>query len=169
MINKKIKSTNENAERSSELPLAADSGFFRALISYWIHEDRLIWSHTQLLMALQVAVLAAAYGLSETGYKRTALIVPGIGVLLTVAISFNMTRCWRNRKENEELTRKVGQRLSEPYSDTKTRSFCLPSDVRAGWPAPFYGRWLVGFVICLILAINIGMFFWLLLKERPGC
>ena len=42
----------ENAE--------SDSGLYRALLSHYVHQDRLLWSRVQLLIAIQGAVLAGA-------------------------------------------------------------------------------------------------------------
>lgn len=56
---------------------AVFGNFYRGLVSQWIHQDRLMWSRTQLVMALQVACLGGGYAVSH----KDRLLATGVVVL----------------------------------------------------------------------------------------
>jgi hypothetical protein len=92
----------------------ADSGLYRSVLSMALHQDRLLWSRVQLLIAVQGAVLAGSYALRASWLAPAIL---GFGAALTLLLI--------SLVEKDQLDRDVNQKLLDELG-----SRCLPEDLR---------------------------------------
>ncbi len=58
-----------------------DGSVYRAAMAYWIYQDRLMWSRTQLFVAVQAAAISAGYYLR--GYPASCIVLM-LGAMLTI-------------------------------------------------------------------------------------
>lgn len=137
--------------------LQADSAFFRGLMSLWIHEDRLIWSHTRTLIALQAGVLGGAYSIHGPS-KVLAILLLVLGVILSVILFLIIQNNKQFRDRNAPLTVKIGKSLSQPYCDADTLEFGLSAKLK--WFRRLTGLRLLMCVVILLVVVDIGMIIW---------
>ncbi len=96
-----------------------DSGLYRACMAYYLHQDRLLWSRTQLLVALQAAVIAAGFTLRGQ-WGAPALMA--LGATLTVLILILMVIDQRARDLNLPLMDMLVDRLAPMQIKEELRS-----------------------------------------------
>lgn len=100
--------SNETPKTENTEEAEADSGLYRALISHYLHQDRLLWSRVQLLVAVQGAVLAGSYSLR---YHWLAIGILSMGVVLTILLILLIEKDQRDRDVNLGILDALGLRL----------------------------------------------------------
>ena len=92
-----------------------NGAFFSALMFHWIHEDQIIWGHTKTLIAIQAGVIGGAYSIHEKS-GTAAIVLLGLGMLLTVVLLLIMRHNKQTRDLNVKLINKIGEELAlYPY------------------------------------------------------
>jgi hypothetical protein len=148
--------TNENNTTANTTPKSTgDSGFFRALISYYIHQDQLMWSRTQILIATQGGFLAGSYSLIGKN-DWVAFLMPLSAALFTLLLSAVIKLDMSDRDVNLKLMDKIAEELSNPYVGNNIPRFRLTSERK--W-STIRGRFVLLVVICLLLLSDITMSF----------
>ena len=129
----------ENAE--------SDSGLYRALLSHYVHQDRLLWSRVQLLIAIQGAVLAGSYSLRDHWLAFGILLA---GSVITILLILLVEKDQRDRDMNLGIMDILGHRL-------------LPADLReqpilmtSSWI--IRGRWLLRIVLWAFVVLDVILF-----------
>lgn len=74
----------------------------KAKDQFSMHQDNLMWSRAQTLIAVQTAVLAGGYGITEAAIGASVLV---LGILLTVAIWLLFERDRAHRESAFERVR----------------------------------------------------------------
>ncbi|MBI4962569.1 MAG: GDP-mannose mannosyl hydrolase [Desulfomonile tiedjei] len=85
-----------------------DSGMYRALMSHYVHYDRLFWSRTQVLLAIQGGALAAAYALRAHPLSSIIMIATILLVLMVLGL---IRRDITSSRKNQEWMDKLANRI----------------------------------------------------------
>ena len=118
-----------------------------------------MWSDMRALAVVQAGVLGAAYSMRESHRLMGGLLI-GLGVVLTLALYLIRQRNREFRDANRRLVDEVAQMLSKAYCDGDIEPFAL--SVKPKWFRALTGR-RVGLLVALMLvAVDVGMIFWLL-------
>ena len=146
--------TNENNNTANTAPKrTSDSGFFRALISYYIHQDQLMWNRTQILIAIQGGSLAGSYSLIGKN-NWVAFLILLSAVLFTLLLLAVIKRDIDARDVNLQLIDKIAEELSKPYEGDGVPCFRLIPKPK--W-STLRGKFALLVVVCLLLLIDIVM------------
>lgn len=132
-----------------------DSGFYRALVSHYIHYDRQFWSRTQIILAVQGAALIGGYNLRSFR----------LGPAITLGAFFITLIVWRlifrdinNSRINQDIMDKLASKILN-YTGTK-RVVCLRSNPLLPWWLS--GRYLIHYAFSALLILNLflAVFYW---------
>ncbi len=151
-------SVHSNTKDFFEQPLNIpnDSGIYRSLVSLYIHYDRQFWSRTQILLAVQGAVLVGGYNLRSSPLGP---IIMGLGFMITLIIWGLIDRDINNSRINQPIMDRLVKQIFDYHgSDWPIR---LRSDPRAKCLA---GRLLIRYVVIGLIIFNLGLG-WLYLKH----
>jgi hypothetical protein len=140
--------------RNTDQGPSVDSGFFRALMAYYIHQNQLMWSRVQILIAIQAGVLGGAYTLRKLVVIDVVMLV--FGALLTVFLLFMMRRDEQIRDANIGLL----ESMARSFSGTPFQLRPPPSG-----PARFRASVISRFAFYLFIVVDIVVA--LLLVFRP--
>lgn len=99
---------SENNSKNTGKGDKIDSGLYRALISHQTHQDRLLWSRVQLLIAVQAGVLVAGFSLREY-WQGTIIMI--LGAVFTFGVYSLMLKDEADRDINQLLMDKLAERL----------------------------------------------------------
>jgi hypothetical protein len=88
-----------------------DSSFFQAVLSQYLVQDTLHWSHVNTLAAIQAATLAGGYVLWKDHHAWLSASLVTLGFLLTVALGLLIERIKQVRDVNRNLLESLGQRF----------------------------------------------------------
>ena len=132
------------------LKVPNDSGIYRALMAQYIHYDRQFWSRTQILLAVQGAVLIGGYNLRSFWLGPTVMF---LGFLITLIVWGLIFRDIKNSRINEHIMDQLANKIFEYYGP-KWSPVSLRSDPQTKWLA---GRNLIHYVVIGILIINVGL------------
>jgi hypothetical protein len=144
-------STNNGSDESQK----QSTTLYSALMAYYIHQDRLLWSRTQLLIAVQAAVLAT--GFSQRGHWL-ALAIMLFGALLTFLITVLVIKDQADRDVNlpiidrladELLPDGIKDKLHQEGNDTRVR---LTSTPRYRFVR---GRYIIKGVLIMFIFVDI--------------
>jgi len=131
------------------LKIPNDSGVYRALVSHYIHYDRLFWSRTQILLAVQGAVLIGGDNLRSFWLGPTVMF---LGVLITLIIWERIFRDIDNSRANERRMDQLTRKLLDYFGPER------PISLRSDPPTKFIaGRNLIHYVVIGIMIINLGL------------
>lgn len=131
------------------------SALYSALMAHYLHQDHLLWSRTQLLIALQVAILAVGYS------QRCLWLAPAImlfGALVTFLIMILVIKDQADRDVNlpimdkladELLPNEIKDKLFQEGNDTHIR---LTTTLRSRF---IRGRYILKGVLMLFIFIDI--------------
>ncbi len=137
--------TNASPENKPE----PDANLFATLMAHFCHQDALMWSRVQIILAIQAGALGGALSL-RTDWLSAVLLVAA--AILTIALVFMMLRDAKIRDANGHLLTWLGYELSKKYigqgvpsellrrtgddhGDPTVKPFRLAP--RPQWPAPF--------------------------------
>jgi len=130
-----------------------DSGYFSAVLSYYAHQNQLLWSRLQTAAAIQAASIGGAYALRiELCYASVVVLV--LGAFLTVLLWLVMRRDRQLRDMNEELLKELAARLSSCRHGTDLPPFALKEE-RQG--ASLRGRIFVRCVVVSMLVADAAL------------
>jgi hypothetical protein len=118
------RSTNNNTDTLDNAQ-RRDSALYSALMARYLHQDRLLWSRTQLLIVVQAGILAA--GFSQRGHWF-AFALMFFGALLTLLILSIVLK--------DERDRDVNNHIMYELADERIRLTADP-------PFGFIGRWFM--------------------------
>lgn len=151
--------TVQQADKAAP-PDHADSGFYAALLSHALHQDALLWSRTQLLTAVQAAILASSYALRTTWL---ALALLTMGAVLTVLIAILVEKDQRDRDVNQHILDALADRLLPgDLKASLTAAGAQPPQVRISTRAPRWlplmkGRIIIRLILWGFVAIDVGL------------
>jgi hypothetical protein len=132
--------------------------YHRSLMEHRQSIDRLFWSRTQTLYAVQAAVLGGAFALKDDSYGWALLL---FGAFLTAMLGLLCSYDWQGVKVNESTFFDLCDRLGI-YWDAK------PSGIRKLLPGNSIFKW----VIILFIWINAALafhLFWIWLADQTVC
>ena len=116
---------NETNDKDKPLNHAQESvkadGFYRALISLRIHQDRLLWSRVQLLIAVQGAVIGGSYAIGDHFLAGSILFA---GFVLSLVIHELVAKDQIDRDVNLKLIDQLGNLL-------------IPEEIKKGLTQPY--------------------------------
>ena len=138
---------NQHPTQPQKIENEPDSGFFRALLGYYQHQDNLLWNRLQTIGVIQIAGLGAAYGLKSNRLVSMLLIL--FGLMLSILIFLLMKRDEMIRDSNLALVDKIVNQLAKPYNEN------FRMTVKPKWPAPFRGKTVLLIMMLLLLSANI--------------
>lgn len=105
---------------SPENPVASekqvDPTFFQAVLSQYLAQDALHWSHVNTLTAIQAAALAGGYVLWKDKHAWLAACLVTLGFLLTVALGLLIDRIKQVRDVNKSLLESLGKRMEPGWT-----------------------------------------------------
>ncbi len=105
-----------------------DAEFFSALMSLAVHQDSLMWSRVQIILAVQGGVLVGAYGTRAEALVASSLLVFGAAVTLVVLVMMGRDRLFRQL--NQPLLLNVGNALAKRHGTGWKFSLELDPDQR---------------------------------------
>ena len=142
-------------KKGSDADHRHDSALYSALMAHYLHQDRLFWSRTQLLIAVQAAVLAT--GFSQRGHWL-ALAIMLFGALLTFLIMILVIKDQADRDVNlpimdnladDLLPDGIKDKLRQEGNDTRIR---LTTTLRSRF---IRGRCIMKSVLIMLIFIDI--------------
>ena len=152
----KERSVHENTKMffASSIKIPKDSGVYKALMSHYIHYDRQFWSRTQILLAIQGAVLVGGYNLRDS-WVGAAIMIGGF--ILTLVVWGLIDRDVNSSRKNQDIMDELAIRLFE-YKGQGLPIY-LRSDPRFRIGKKYLsGQCLIHGVVILILLMNLGLF-----------
>ncbi|MBI1811645.1 MAG: hypothetical protein HY035_11565 [Nitrospirae bacterium] len=120
---------------------------YSSLIAFYLHQDRLMWSRVQTIVAVQGAVLGATYSLRKYDYFVWCGIL-ALGVMLTVLIFFVMKR---DQQVRDEIAEQIGN------------SFPLIPPPK--WPA-LRGRFAIFLIVVILVGTDIALAIGMLIHRK---
>jgi len=163
--------THEDSDK--ETNLSAIGSLYRGLVAHWIHQDRLLWGRTQLVIAVESAVLVISYNVfARSPWLSGIVFIFGIVVLLGI---FQIIRL--DQKDRDlvlPLIRWTGKKLVGVDEGTLISEGVLNEgqtlDEALGMYSPpqiFTGdRIIKGFAI-FFLVTNVVLLFLLIIERLP--
>ena len=138
---------------------ATASELFASTLSFYAHRDNLMWSRTQIIIAVQAAVIGGAYVL---GHRELVLAVCLLllGVALTIIAMFLMARDEELREANTPLLKALGSKLSASAGCTGDAEF------RLGTNGPYRAVTLCYASAQMLIAVDLGFLFWLFARAN---
>jgi hypothetical protein len=126
--------------------LVSSSEVYRCLYTSYLHQDRLAWSRTQALVAIEAGLVAAAF--SQKGLFAALILVTGTLLLYLI------WRLIRRDFDNRDMHRDVLDRVHKPLG--------ISMGKQPPCPAWAYGRRIIGIVFVALAIVNIllAMYFW---------
>jgi len=85
-----------------------DSGLYGALVAHQLHQDNLLWSRTQLIIAIQSGILVAGFILRECWLGT---IIMMLGAFFSFGVLCLMLKDEADRKVNQPVMDKLADRL----------------------------------------------------------
>jgi hypothetical protein len=125
--------------------------YFGAVLNHYCHQNSLIWSRVQTLVALQVAALTGIY---TTRDAAIVWFVAGLSLIMTLALYFIFERDVKVRDLNFKLLCSLGNHFEIKESGLYLPPFTLSSDKQ--WPAPFGGVAIFRVLFLFFLVVDIG-------------
>jgi len=152
-------SSIEEENNNSNLPsqTEADSSLYSALVSFYLHKDQLLWSRTQLLIAVQAGVLASGYHFKSIWLGPIVMV---LGALLTFMFLQLVEKDRSSRDANLELMEtlehclipdSIKNHLESKGKRWKVR-YVEPSGI---WWAIMRGRVVIRVIIFAFMAVDI--------------
>ena len=147
----KDENVHENTKMFFALPTITniDSGIYQAFMSHYIHYDKQFWSRTQILLAIQGAVLVGGYNFRGSWYGPTIM---ACGFLLTLAVWGLIDRDINNWKHSQKIMDKLKSTL---FGQRYASFFNLRSNPRMKYLS---GQNIINVVVIFILALNVFLF-----------
>jgi len=149
---------NQPPEARSNIPTENQQPYctlYETLFSFFLHQDQLYWSSTQLLLAIQAGVLAAGYGL-RTSWLGPAILL--VGALVTLLLLFLVLKYEWDRDVNLPILDKLARDLlphpikAELQKEGRKEPFIRLSATPPRWLRFVRGRYIIrGILIGLIL------------------
>lgn len=136
-------------ESDSTLPDSTET-LFSALISMMIHQDSLLWSRVQILIAIQGAVITGSYILRGSIESKLLLIS---GFIFTCLLHLLVTKDQKDRDANRELVDELGFKLipkninNEIYKKYKMLKYIPFSTDFKFMKIPIKGGFIIGLVL----------------------
>lgn len=128
-----LKAMVEENSKSREV-----SKLYAPLMSYYLHQDHLMWSRIQTVIAVQAGSLGGAYTIrQDSPYIAVLLMV--LGVILTVLLYFLL-------KRDEQIRDVIEKFMGSPF----------PLIPEPSWPALLRGRSIIRIVFTLLLFVDVG-------------
>ena len=86
----------------------SDAGFFRAVLSYYCHQNQLMWSRVQIFIAVQGAVISGSYYIAPKSTVAASILLI-IGFVLGLFLLFMFLRDGQIRDYNKKTFFRTGQ------------------------------------------------------------
>jgi hypothetical protein len=119
-----------------------DSGLYRALVSLYVHQDRLLWGRIQLLIAIQGAVIASGYVTRHSWIGPAVMFAGAFLTLVTLRLAYKDSL---DRDVNLELMDELGRNLVPSAVVQKlSRPDATALPIRMSADTPKWLRWLRG-------------------------
>jgi hypothetical protein len=149
--------TTHAETNSSNAAQRQDSALYSALMAHYLHQDRLLWSRTQLLIAVQAAILAAGFS------QRSHWLAPAImlfGALLTFLILILVIKDQADRDANLPIMDKLADDLLPDRIKDKLHQEGKDPPIRLTttlppWVAFIRGRYVIKGVLIIFIFIDI--------------
>ena len=136
-----------------------DTGFYGTLMTYALHQNGLMWSRTQLLTAVQAAILSASYVVRDTPWLNAGILL--LGVVLTVGVLLLVYKDVKLREVNEQLMKVLAERMIPKSIKDELERGGAPSSVRFtlgpkdGWRWTLIrGRYILYAAMILFIVID---------------
>lgn len=136
-----------------------DATLYTAILRHYLHQDAMMWSRVQLLIAIQAGVLAGSVGLR--GNSRLAAAVLLLGASFTLLIFWLVLKDELDRDVNLPLLDALARRLTDVEAfkglnldhDTPIRLAAK----RRPWYVPLRGRAILRVSIIVLLVSDVGL------------
>ncbi len=135
---------------------------YSALISMKIHQDNLLWSRVQILIAIQGAVITGSYFLRTTWISYLLLLN---GIFLTILLIFLVSKDQNDRDSNNDLVNELGIKLipkdinKRVYKKYIKLSY-IPFSTKYKWKnIPIKGGFIIGLVLWTFVVLDILLLF----------
>lgn len=149
---KDILAKKKRKSRKNQCP---DSGLYQALMAYFLHQDQIYWSYSQLLIAVQAGALAAGYATRTNWLGPTVLL---LGALLSFLVLLLVLKAGWDRDVNLHVLDKLARDLladpvkSELRDEGRQEPFIRFGATPPRWFQFARGRYiLIGVLIGLII------------------
>ena len=97
-----------------------EASLYQALMAHYLHQDRLLWSRVQLLIAVQGAVLVAGFYIhSENSWLATVIMIAG--AMVTIIIFYLVTLDISDRDKHLRVMDKLAESLLPEEMKNKLR------------------------------------------------
>ena len=106
---KEKKEDKKNILDNYTLSNEADSGFYLALMEQVLHQDRLLWSRTQILIAVQGAVIGSAYYVRSSYWLSPTIMI--FGAVITALTFFLLVKDEQDRDVNRDVMDELAKKL----------------------------------------------------------
>jgi hypothetical protein len=130
----------------------SDAKLYGTLMAHYLHQNGLLWSRVQTALAIETAVLAAAYKLNH-GNPWAAFATLELGTVFILALAWIIDRDERCRDVNREVMDHLAQRLSRGVLPIPRLRAEVESRIQRG-------GFLVRAGIWLLIVINLALVSW---------
>ncbi len=140
---------------------AADlAQFLGMLVGHCLNQNDMMWNRTQLLIAIQGAVIGSAYYLHQAQQPHLARWLLVAGAILTILITILAIEDRQDRDANRELIGTVSNKILWVYGWRETHRFQITN--RSRWCKHFGGDRIlvVVFVLFIFLDVCLAIFGW---------
>ncbi len=153
-------------QNSTSIRDKIDAGFYRSLMTYYIHQDALLWSRVQWLIALQAGVLTAGFSQRHNWIGPTIMV---LGAILTILILFLLLKDQDDRDGNLLVMDKLANALlpdqirNELILEGKEEPFIRLTTIPPKWRFWARGRYIISGTIigfCLIDILLACLYLW---------
>lgn len=136
-----------------------DRGVYRALMAHYIHYDSQMWRRTQILFAIQAAVLTGGFSVSQKNNWIGATIM-FVGMIFTLIVAGLIYRDRQNRDVNIDVMDSIAEDLIPEKCSRKREELRSGRVITLRQNAPcciLRGQVLVWIAIVLLLVIDLDL------------
>jgi hypothetical protein len=133
------------------------STLYETLFSFFLHQDQLYWSSTQLLLAIQAGVLASGYTLRKSWLGPAILIA---GAFITLLLFFLVLKYEWDRDVNLHILDKLARDLlprtikDELLKEGRKEPFIRLSATPPRWLRFIRGRYIIRSILIGLILVD---------------
>lgn len=136
-----------------------DAALYTAVLRHYLHQDAMLWSRVQLLIAIQAGVLGGSTALRSNSDLAASLLI--LGAFFTTLLLLLARKDELDRDVNVPLLDALGQRiLAQMPLEGVVLDPKAPIRLTAGkrpWHVPFRGRTILWLTIALLLVLDLAL------------
>ena len=136
-----------------------DATLYAAVLRHYLHQDAILWSRVQVLLAIQAGVLAGAVALRTNAFVAAAVLL--LGAFFTLLLLLLGLKDELDRDINLPLLDALARRITAaaPFPDLALdlRTPIRMASPRRPWHVPLRGRTILRFSLILLMVLDVAL------------